>query len=67
VSAHLLVHCDGTRDDRPDMALGRCRAFVVVDAFLQLPALGWRESYVVADELAHRRDLCPGCAKGSTS
>jgi hypothetical protein len=64
VSVQLLVRCDGTPDDRPGMALERCRAFLPVDrashegARNEATAQGWRCSL--------DRDLCPACARGSS-
>jgi hypothetical protein len=74
VTVALLVRCDGTRADRPSMALERCRAFLPTsvdvwspnhrrDAFREAGAHGWN---VTRDD---GRDLCPSCdrARRSTS
>jgi hypothetical protein len=65
VTLLVVVSCDGTRADRPTMALGRCRAFLplpFVDA-LTLAELTGAAGYRVDGD----RVLCPACARSAAS
>ncbi len=68
MSFRILVCCDGTRADRPGMALETCRAFLSLDAAAPDTALtaaintaGWR---VREEDGAH---LCPACCRAILS
>ena len=65
MTVRLLVACDGTRADRPTMALGRCRAYLPTRAATVFAA---RDEALAAGwhcDLAGR-DLCPDCARGAS-
>jgi len=69
VTLRLLVQCDGTRDDRPTMALETCRAFLpVAPRYLPMSQTIDPDSPI---DVAHEagwsqvggRDLCPSCTR----
>jgi hypothetical protein len=57
----VVLSCDGTPDDRPTMALGRCRAFLPLP-FADPQTLA--EATVAAGYRVHAgRYLCPACGR----
>lgn len=60
MTVRLLVQCDGTPDDRPGMALERCRAFLPLHDpqanAAEYRPLGWSRT-------PDGRHLCPACTR----
>jgi hypothetical protein len=62
MTLRMAVACDGTPAERPDMALGRCRAFIpTVDvrgswALMEARKAGWTLKPTGGD-------LCPACSR----
>jgi len=69
VSVHLVVHCNGTPEDRPEMGLEACRAFLptrattVDEARVEAIGKGWavRQDPETWPAPSALQDICPAC------
>jgi hypothetical protein len=73
VTLRVLVSCNGTREDRPSMALESCRAYLPI-APKYLPTSGTIDpdhpitrASLVGWTQDGSRDLCPACTRGRRS